>query len=98
MKIQKCQKCPLCKAEMKPSKTSLPYETGDDSIIVIKDVPAIVCSQCGEFLLKFRLSELSNRLRLLQKKTVSDWDSFNIKKLHKGMTLSTVLTPLSKFC
>ncbi len=52
MKIQKCQKCPLCKAGMKPSKTSLPYEIGDDSIIVIKDVPAIVCSQCGEFFIE----------------------------------------------
>jgi YgiT-type zinc finger domain-containing protein len=51
-KEKKFMKCPLCKAGMTKSKTSLPYEIGEDSLIVIKDVPAIVCGQCGEFFIE----------------------------------------------
>ena len=41
-------KCPLCKGEMQKGKTSMPYETGKDRLIVVKDVPALICEQCGE--------------------------------------------------
>jgi YgiT-type zinc finger domain-containing protein len=30
------------------SETILPYEIGDDQVIVVKSVPALVCRQCGE--------------------------------------------------
>ena len=41
--------CPLCKGEMvKGGRTNLPYELGGERIIVIRNVPAFVCSQCGE--------------------------------------------------
>ena len=41
-------KCPLCKGTMQKGKTSMPYETGKDRLIVVKDVPALICEQCGE--------------------------------------------------
>ena len=41
-------KCPLCKGEMQKGKTSMPYETGKNKLIVVKDVPALICEQCGE--------------------------------------------------
>jgi len=41
-------KCPSCKGAMVSGKTNLPYEFGEDQLVVIKDVPALVCNQCGE--------------------------------------------------
>ena len=41
-------KCPLCKGLMEESKTNLPYEIGEEYMVVVKDVPALVCKQCGE--------------------------------------------------
>jgi YgiT-type zinc finger domain-containing protein len=42
-------KCPLCKGKMaKRKKTNLPYEIDGEKIIVVKNVPALVCDQCGE--------------------------------------------------
>ena len=32
----------------KKGRTNLPYELSDESIIIVKNVPAIICSQCGD--------------------------------------------------
>jgi len=41
-------KCPLCKGHMSEGKTIMPYELGNERVIVILDVPALVCDQCGD--------------------------------------------------
>jgi YgiT-type zinc finger domain-containing protein len=41
-------RCPLCKGEMKEGKTILPYELGKEQVIVLLDVPALICEQCGD--------------------------------------------------
>ncbi len=41
-------KCPSCRGRMDKGTTSLPYELGRDKLIVVRDVPALVCAQCGE--------------------------------------------------
>lgn len=41
-------RCALCKGEMLEGKISLPYEIGTEHVVVVKDVPAFVCRQCGE--------------------------------------------------
>ena len=41
-------RCPLCRGEMEKGTTSLPYELGRDKLIVVRDVPALICAQCGE--------------------------------------------------
>lgn len=41
-------KCALCKGKMERGKTNLPHEIGEEYLVVIKDVPALVCRQCGE--------------------------------------------------
>ena len=46
-------KCPLCKGEMQKGKTSMPYETGKDRLIVLKNVPALICEQCGEIFIEY---------------------------------------------
>jgi YgiT-type zinc finger domain-containing protein len=40
-------KCFLCKGDMVEGFTTHTVDT-DNSMIVIKDVPAMICSQCGE--------------------------------------------------
>ncbi len=41
-------KCPSCRGGMEKGTTSLPYESGRDKLIVVREVPALVCTQCGE--------------------------------------------------
>jgi YgiT-type zinc finger domain-containing protein len=47
-KGEKRMRCPLCKGKLEKSKTNLPYEIGDEYMVVVKDVLASVCKQCGE--------------------------------------------------
>ncbi len=41
-------KCPLCRGKMVKGKTHLPYELDGERIVVVKNVPALVCAQCGD--------------------------------------------------
>ena len=40
-------KCYFCKAKVVQQQTTIDYRWGD-TLVVIKDVPAGVCQQCGE--------------------------------------------------
>ena len=39
--------CPLCKGEMLKGYTILPFGKSE-YLLVVKDVPALICEQCGE--------------------------------------------------
>ena len=39
--------CMTCDGLLKPGKTTKTYDYGD-SLFVLRDVPALVCNQCGE--------------------------------------------------
>jgi YgiT-type zinc finger domain-containing protein len=39
--------CPLCKTKMNEGKTALTLQR-ERSVVVIEDIPAMVCPQCGE--------------------------------------------------
>ena len=54
--------CPLCKGEMVADKTSLPYEIGRNRLVVIRDVPATVCRQCGEFFIDIKVARVVEKL------------------------------------
>jgi YgiT-type zinc finger domain-containing protein len=44
-------KCVLCRSgETQPGRVSVTLERGD-SVVVVKDVPAEICRQCGEYYL-----------------------------------------------
>lgn len=44
-------KCVLCKhGETQPGKVSVTLSRGE-TVVVIKEVPAVVCGQCGEYYL-----------------------------------------------
>ena len=40
--------CIYCKSKMKKGKTALTFQIDEDRIIVVKDVPASICEECGE--------------------------------------------------
>ena len=39
--------CPACKAPMQNGSTELTFKR-DRSVVVIEEIPALVCQQCGE--------------------------------------------------
>lgn len=40
--------CPLCKGNMEKGAANLPYRLSDKQLVVLIDVPALVCEQCGD--------------------------------------------------
>jgi len=55
-------KCPMCKGIMSPGKTTLPYEFGNNRLIVIKGVPALVCEQCGEVFVDISVARIAENI------------------------------------
>lgn len=46
MKNTKTDSCPLCSGTKKPGTTTFTADLGF-GVVVVRDVPATVCSQCG---------------------------------------------------
>jgi YgiT-type zinc finger domain-containing protein len=57
------KKCYFCKAEVIDQLVTIDYRWGDD-LMVVKDVPAGVCQQCGE---KYLSGEVYKELEKLAK-------------------------------
>ena len=55
-------KCPLCKAEVENGKTHLPYEIGEDHLLVVSEVPAKLCKQCGETFIDIQVVQNLERI------------------------------------
>ena len=49
-------RCDLCGGELKPGKTTLEIWR-DAELVVLRDIPADVCQQCGEAYLTAEISE-----------------------------------------
>ena len=49
--------CPNCKIELKNGRTVLTFNMGSNRILVVKDVPALICEQCGEESLDLEVSK-----------------------------------------
>jgi len=49
--INKVKRCPLCDGEMRDGITAIPFLVSE-KVVVIKDVPAEICSECGEAYMK----------------------------------------------
>lgn len=56
-------KCYFCRGQVVQQHTTIDYRWGDD-LMVIKDVPAAVCQQCGE---KYLTSDVYKELERLAK-------------------------------
>lgn len=65
---EKTRRCPLCGGAMTDSITTLPFLI-EDRVVVIKNVPAEICSDCGEAYVKSsvvgRVEALLDRLEEL---------------------------------
>ena len=48
MKGEADMSCPLCKGNMVSGTTILPFDMKDGRVIVVLNVPALICEQCGE--------------------------------------------------
>ena len=46
MKVIRAEQCPICGGEKKQGTTTFTVDL-DFGVIVVRDVPALVCSQCG---------------------------------------------------
>jgi len=44
-------KCHICGGAMTAKTVDFPFRTGDRSIVIIKDIPALECGSCQEYLL-----------------------------------------------
>lgn len=62
------RRCPLCGGEMKDGITTIPFMLGE-RVTVIKNVPAEICSDCGEAYMKSsvvdRIESLLDRVEAL---------------------------------
>ncbi len=54
--------CPYCKSELKEGTTVLTFQMDEGKIIVVKDVPALICEQCGEESINLENSKVVEKL------------------------------------
>jgi len=55
-------KCLYCKSNLKESKTALTFQMENDRIIVVKDVPVLICEECGEESIDIKESKIVEQL------------------------------------
>jgi YgiT-type zinc finger domain-containing protein len=48
--------CPLCGGKVEKGTTTLTFDKAPEEVIVIKNVPAEVCGQCGEVFVDFQIT------------------------------------------
>lgn len=41
-------KCPTCGGPLESGKATIPYILQDNTVVVVKQVPAAICLECGE--------------------------------------------------
>lgn len=44
-------KCDVCGADMRATKSDLPFKIAEKAIVIIKDLPLIQCEMCGQYLI-----------------------------------------------
>ncbi len=70
-------RCHVCGAEMRETKTDLPFKLTERSIVVVREVPAIQCSGCREYMLSDKVMEGLMNCFLPQTRT-RIWKSFDL--------------------
>ncbi len=68
--------CTLCKGEMKKGRVNFPVDV-EDNFILIKEVPALVCEQCGEYFLE---DDVAGAIEEIVKKAKAADVEFEIRK------------------
>jgi len=55
-------KCALCKGKMEEGTITLPFDINKDTLVIIKDVPALVCTQCGESFIEMPVARVVEKI------------------------------------
>ena len=50
-------KCHNCSSQLKQVITDLPFKTGDQSIVIVKQLPVLQCENCSEYLIEGAVME-----------------------------------------
>jgi len=45
-------KCTVCGARMRPTKSDLPFKTSEQTIVILKSLPALQCENCAQYLIE----------------------------------------------
>jgi len=45
-------KCAVCGAELEPGTTDLPFKISDASIVILKGLPVVQCTNCPQYLIE----------------------------------------------
>ena len=45
-------KCTVCGAEMRPTRSDLPFKTTDRTIVILKNLPVLQCENCPHYLIE----------------------------------------------
>lgn len=45
-------KCTVCGADLKMTRTDLPFKVGETSIVILKNLPVVQCENCPEYLIE----------------------------------------------
>ena len=45
-------KCTVCGAEMRATKSDLPFKTTEQTIVILKGLPILQCENCAQYLME----------------------------------------------
>jgi YgiT-type zinc finger domain-containing protein len=45
-------KCTVCGAEMRPTRSDLPFKTTDRNIVILRGLPVLQCGNCAHYLIE----------------------------------------------
>ncbi len=45
-------KCTVCGAEMRSTRTDLPFKTNERTIVILKSLPVLQCENCAHYLIE----------------------------------------------
>lgn len=45
-------KCTVCGAEMRATRTDLPFKTGEQTIVILKSLPVLQCESCAQYIIE----------------------------------------------
>jgi YgiT-type zinc finger domain-containing protein len=45
-------KCTVCGAEMRPTRSDLPFKTTDRTIVILRGLPVLQCGNCAHYLIE----------------------------------------------
>jgi YgiT-type zinc finger domain-containing protein len=45
-------RCTVCGAELKATRTDLPFKVSDAAIVILKSLPVLQCVKCPEYLME----------------------------------------------